>query len=101
MRAVAIPGLDQTAYQPHALHREAVSWPETNCYVDMWIEVLHALRLDPAAMLSFTFLADFEGDQWTFLKPSADCLSMLYGIEVQELDIWDSLSKQVFEQLSR
>ena len=47
MRAAAIPGLDPTSYQPHALHTEAAAWPETNCYIDMWIEVLHALTSRP------------------------------------------------------
>ena len=58
-------------------------------------------RLDPVAMLPFSFLADFEGDQWTFLKPPLDDLFALYGIDVQELEIWDTLSKQVFKQASR
>ena len=99
--AVAIPGLDPAAYQPHALHGDACAWPETNCYVDLWIGVLHALRLDPIAMLPFCFGADFEGDQWTFLKPSLDDLWTLYGIEVQELNVWDGLSAHVPEQVSR
>ena len=28
---------------PHRLHGPDRMWPETNCYVDLWIELLHAL----------------------------------------------------------
>ena len=43
-------------------------WPETNCYVDLWIEVLAAAGFTPEAMLGFTLTQDFEGDQFTFFK---------------------------------
>ena len=43
-------------------------WAETNCYVDVWIELLHALRLRAGGGLPFTLAIDFEGDQWTFFK---------------------------------
>ena len=52
----------------HSLHRSDRCWTETNCYVDVWIEVLHALGLDPTAAGAFTLSTDFEGDQWTFFK---------------------------------
>ena len=28
-------------YVPHPLHDSGRDWPETNCYVDLWIELLH------------------------------------------------------------
>ena len=101
MTLAVIPDLNPNSYQRHRLHADECAWPETNCYVDLWIGVLHALRLDPLAMLSFTFQADFEGDQWTFLKPSLDDLWMLYGIEVQELNLWDMVAAHISEQVSR
>lgn len=97
----AIPGLNAANFRPHALHSEAAAWPETNCYVDLWIGVLHTLGLDPSAMLTFSFGTDFEGDQWTFLKPSLDDLWTLYGIDVQELNVWNVLSAHVLEQIAR
>ena len=101
VNAPVIPGLDPDTYRPHALHGAEATWPETNCYADLWIGVLNALGLDPAAMLPFCFGADFEGDQWTFLKPSLDDLWTLYGIDVQELNVWDVLAEHVREQVGR
>ena len=40
-------------YRPHALHAPGPAFPETNCYTDLWIELLHALGLEPLAMLAF------------------------------------------------
>lgn len=46
-----IPWLQVAGYQPHALHAPGVLWGERNCYVDVLVELLHALRLEPRAML--------------------------------------------------
>jgi Domain of unknown function (DUF1839) len=85
----------------HPLHEPARAWPETNCYVDLWIEVLHALSLDPAASFGFTLSTDFEGDQWTFFKPPLADLYELYGVDVQELTIWRPVLDHVREQIGR
>jgi len=88
-------------YQKHSLHSGDSSWSETNCYVDLWIELLHAMGHDPIAALPFTFAIDFEGDQWTFFKyPIAD-LYHLYGLDVQELNIWKPLRECVEIQISK
>ena len=97
----AIAGLDPAHYTPHPLHGEASVWPQTNCYADLWIGVLSALGLDPLPLLSFGLEADFEGDQWTFLKPSLGDLWTLYGIEVQELNLWDGFASHVQTQVKR
>ncbi len=39
----AIRPIDARAYVPHRLHASARAWTESNCYIDVWIEVLHAL----------------------------------------------------------
>jgi len=85
----------------HALHDPARAWPETNCYVDLWVEVVHALKLDPLAMFGFTLATDFEGDQWTFFKPPLADLHELYGIDVQELTIWRPVLEHLREQIGR
>lgn len=99
--AAALLGFDPAAHQPHRLHHDERVWTESNCYVDLWIEVLHALGLDPHACLGFTLALDFEGDQWTFFKPPLGDLYTLYGIEVQELSVYRSLADQVLAQVRR
>ena len=99
--ACAIDGLDPATYARHGLHDPARNWPETNCYVDLLIEMLAQRGHDPRAALAFTVAQDYEGDQFTFFKfPPAD-LSLLYGVEILELAIFDQLEKHVRVQLAR
>jgi len=91
--------LDPSSHQRHRLHTQERNWAETNCYVDLWIELLHAWGFEPLAALPFTLAIDFEGDQWTFFKfPLAD-LWDLYGLDVQELAIWRPVASHVEEQI--
>ncbi|HYC36423.1 MAG TPA: DUF1839 family protein [Usitatibacter sp.] len=99
-RACVVP-LDPASYRAHALHGADRAWPETNCYTDLLIEVVHAMGHEPLAMLGFTLAMDFEGDQWTFFKPSHADLLDLYGLDVQELAIWRPLVDHVEEQARR
>lgn len=92
--------LSPAHYERHVLHGVERSWMETNCYVDVWIEVLHALGLEPAAAGAFTLSTDFEGDQWTFFKIPPEDLRALYGIEVAEMNIWRGVLHHLDEQLA-
>jgi len=100
MSAVSVLGLDHAKYQPHSFHREDSLWIEKNCYIDVWIEVLHAQLLDPTAMLPFVVALDFDGDQWTFFKPSHADLYDLYGVDVQELNVWRPLIEHAEKHVS-
>lgn len=83
------------------LHGEASIWQETNCYMDLWIELLYGWHLDPRAALPFTVAQDYEGDHFTFFKyPQAD-LELLYGTVVQESAIYDTLEAHIAEQVRR
>lgn len=93
--------LRQSGYEPHPLHASERIWSETNCYVDLWIEVLHALGYEPLACGAFALSTDFEGDQWTFFKPPPEDLRALYGIEVAEMNLWRPLAWHAGEQLAR
>jgi Domain of unknown function (DUF1839) len=95
-----LPGLEIAKHRPHALHGDAMLWQEKNCYIDLWIELVHALGGEPHAMLGVVFAIDFEDDQWTFYKPSHDELRTLYGIDVQELTVWRSLLEHAQEHLA-
>ena len=92
---------DACSFPRHALHGEGVIWTEKNCYTDFWIELLHANGSPPEAMLPFVVDLDFEGDQWTFFKPSLDELRSLYGARVTELTVWRPLIEHALEHLSR
>ncbi len=91
--------LDAAGYRPHPLHAPDRIWTETNCAIDVWIEVLASLGLDPVAGTAFTLSAGFEGDQWTFSKYPVEDLRSLYGIEVAELNVWRPLAEHVDEHL--
>ncbi|MTI05556.1 DUF1839 family protein [Roseibium denhamense] len=95
------PDLDPTSYQRHALHAQDRDWPETNCYLDVWIEVLPALGYAPEACLGYSITQDFEGDQFTFFKVPLEDLERLYGLRVTELAIYDRVETHVAEQIAR
>lgn len=88
MSPVSVFHLDPATYARHALHGEANQWVEKNCYIDVWIEALHAAGLEPLALMPFTLASDFDGDQWTFYKPPHTEIQELYGVSVQELNVY-------------
>lgn len=96
-----IAGLDPATYARHGLHDATRNWPETNCYVDLLIEVLGQRGHDPRAALAFTVAQDYEGDQFTFFKIPPSDLALLYGVEILELAIFDNLEEHVRVQLAR
>lgn len=98
-RIQVLPGLDAGSYAPHPLHGPDAIWLEKNCYSDLWIELLHTLKLDPMPLFPFTLAVDFLGDQWTFFKPSLEEMRDLYGIDVQELTVWRPLIAHAVEHL--
>ena len=50
--------------------------------------------------LAFTLALDFEGDQYTFYKFSHSDLRDLYGLDVQEINIWKPLVEHAVEQVA-
>ncbi len=98
-RRSPFPALDPDTYHRHPLHDDARDWPETNCYVDLWIELLHALDLNPVAALAFTLSSDFDGEQWEFFKFPPEDLRALFGIEVHEMNVWRPLPMHTDEHL--
>lgn len=91
--------LSASQYNRHFIHGEDRVWAETNCYVDVLVELIHSLGHDPVAGLAFTISVDYEQDQWTFFKyPPGDLLA-LYGLDIQELNPWQSLADHVANQV--
>lgn len=102
--SAVIPGFAHLLEAPHVvhpLHDTERAWPQTNCSVDLLIELLAACGFDPLWMLAFTITQDFEGDQFTFFKVPSEDLESLYGLSIQELAVWDDLQDHIIEQLQR
>ena len=95
-------GTERLAWRgPHAWHTGERVWSTTNSHLDVWIELLHALGLDPAAVLTPTLCTDFNGDQWTFTSICPADLWACYGISVEDLIVWRPLLAHLVEQLDR
>jgi hypothetical protein len=98
---ISLTGADPATYVPHAVHRPGGrTYVETNCYSDVWIELLHARGDEPLAAIGATARLDFEGDQWTFFKPDPADLERLYGVDVHEMQPYRALPDQIAEQLA-
>jgi hypothetical protein len=93
--------LDPAAWKPQSLHAGERTWLETNCYIDVWAELLPALGHPAEAALAFTVRQDFEGDHFTFFKFPLEDLEALFGLSVQELAVYDTLEAHTLEQLGR
>jgi hypothetical protein len=93
-------GLDPSTYRAHALHSSERTYPETNCYTDILIELLHARGDEPLAAMGATVRIDFEGDQWTFFKPPPEDLEELFGLDIHEMQPYRSLPDQAAEQIA-
>lgn len=100
MNAVRVLDIDADGYQRHPLHGPDMPWQETNCYVDIWIELIHAFGFEVEPALGFTLAMDFEQDQWTFFKPGFQHLERLYGLRTEELALWRSLPEQCTTQVA-
>jgi hypothetical protein len=96
---ISLFGLDPLTYKPNALHDPDRTFPQTNCYVDLWIELLHAQGFPPESAMAFCCCVDFEGDQWTFFKPPPEELLRLYGIDVHEMQLYRPTADHVLEQM--
>jgi len=96
---LSLLGLDPGNYAASALHQPGRVFPETNCYVDIWIELLHSLGINPASAMAFACTVDFEGDQWTFFKPPLEEMERLYGLDVHEMQLYRPVVDHVVEQL--
>ncbi|NMO02891.1 DUF1839 family protein [Gordonia sp. TBRC 11910] len=105
--SAARPGValsvDVTAaeYLSHRTHSPERIWQETNCYLDLWIELLHGLGHDPVPAFACALSADHDGAQWTFVKPAPEDLRRLYGLEVTEETLWRPVLDTVLSGPSR
>jgi hypothetical protein len=96
----ALFGHDPATYVPHALHGEDRVYRETNCWTDVLIELVHARGLEPLAAMGAALRVDFEGDQFSFFKPSPDALERLFGLDIHEMQPYRPVHVQAVEQIA-
>jgi hypothetical protein len=97
---VSLFGLDPATYTRHEVHGHDRAYPETNCYTDILIELLHARGDEPLAMMGVVIRLDFEGDQWTFFKPTQGDVEQLYGVDIHEMQPYRALPGQIAAQIA-
>lgn len=83
------------------LHSDGRDWPLTNCYVDVWVELLWNWGRDPADIFAFCVAQAFEGDHFTFFKPPSADLEALHGVRIEELPLWDDLERHLLVATGR
>lgn len=82
------------------LHGPGAPWPETNCALDLWVELVRHLGHEPAAAGGVAVEADCHGDHWVMVAPTREDLRELYGLEVVELSGWASTLDHVVDHLA-
>lgn len=97
---VGAAGVDPSAHTPHPLHGQGTTWPQTNCALDLWIEVLGLLGLPPDAAGACAFSAGCSGDHWVMLKYPTEDLRRLYGIDAVEFGPWKPTLEHVQDHLA-
>ena len=96
---ISLLGCDPATYQPHRIHAADRTYIETNCFTDIISELLHARGDEPVASFGSFVRMDFENDQWTFFKPLAVDMELLYGLDIHEIQPYRSIPHQVAEQI--
>jgi hypothetical protein len=97
---VSLFGLDPGTYERHPVHGHDRAYPETNCYTDIIVELLHARGDEPLAAMGIVMRLDFEGDQWTFFKPTQGDVELLFGVDIHEMQPYRSLPGQIAAQIA-
>lgn len=92
-------GVGPESFRPHPIHATERIWSETNCYVDLWVELIHVLGADPRPAMASVLDAGFDGLQWSFVKPQSEDLRELYGIHVNEMNVWKPFREHVIDNL--
>lgn len=97
---VSLFGHDPATYRPHLIHTGARNYIETNCFTDIITELLHARGDEPLASFGSFVRMDFENDQWTFFKPLAVDLELLFGVDIHEVQPYRPIPQQIEEVIA-
>lgn len=93
------PGLSADGFTPHLLHQDQSLWSNTNCYLDVWIELLHGMGRRPEPLFAAAVAAETQVEQFEFLKVDHRDLEEVHGLRVGEYDIWRPLLEHVLTQM--
>lgn len=86
-------------FTAHPLHGDDRVWTQTNCYLDIWIEIAASLGLPPEPLGVCAYSAGTVPGAWAFLKAQTDDLRDLYDIEVAEINLWRTVEEHVLDHL--
>jgi hypothetical protein len=96
----ATPLVSPAGWRQHRLHALDRDWPETNCELDLWIELAASRGFEPEAMLGFAVAQDFIGDQFSLLLPPTEELERFYGANVRPLALYERFEDQFVQQVA-
>lgn len=92
---------DPAAHRPHSLHGPGRAWPQINCALDHWVELLAVLGREPAAVAGVALAADAWGDHWEMIELDPGDLADVLGVRRREMSPWRPLADHVRDQLGR
>jgi Domain of unknown function (DUF1839) len=98
---MTLPPLRHAGVACHPVHGPDRHWPQSNCSLDLWISFLHSKGLAPEALMGALIQIDDEGDQFTFCKFDTTDLSVMHGLVLRELAIFDHLQSHIATQTAR
>lgn len=92
---------DPRTHRPHGLHGPGSVWPEINCAVDGWIELLALTGREPAAVAGIALAADVWGDHWEMVQFDTTDLERVLGVRRREMTPWRPVTEHIADQLAR
>ena len=81
--------LSPAGWRSHRLHALDRDWPETNCDLDLWIELSQGMDGEAEAILGFAAAQDFRADQFQLLVPPNEELEIFFGAAVRPLALYE------------
>ncbi|NKE09416.1 MULTISPECIES: DUF1839 family protein [Kocuria] len=98
--SAVFPGLSAEGFTPHPLHQDQSLWSNTNCYLDVWVELLHGMGRRPEPLFAAAVAAETQVEQFEFLKVDHRDLEEVHGLRVGEYDVWKPLLEHVLTQMA-
>jgi hypothetical protein len=98
--ADSVPLVSPDGWRQSRLHALDRDWPETNCDLDLWIELAASRDLQPEALLGFAVAQDFTVDQFAMLVPPKEELERFYGASIRPLALYGRFEDHFVAQVA-